>query len=345
MFASCATLTTARHKNLLSPIREFFAAHKGGGRRVLDEEISVEDVVVIGGGPAGAACTLWLHQLGLKVLLLEAGHAIGGLQLRSPYVNRWLPGVVNQTGKDVAASLQQHLSAAGAPYRLDYRIDRIGKTHPRGVFELWRGREVVRAGHVVLATGARPRTGGFTECDSVAIGPGMPMERQSVAGRRVAILGGGDNAFDQAVFVQGRGASLVDIYCRNPPRALPLLRRGVDAGRVHVGPFDADPSRMSVNGIPYDFFGVQFGFEACIPPGLPLQLHQGSVVVDPQGAVPGVPRLYAAGEVTGFWHPCVVTSYAQGIQVAKSIQQRLDAGMASQPLPVPERPVESAVPG
>ena len=241
--------------------------------------------------------------------------------------------------------IASNCSTAGAPYRLDYRIDRIGKTHPRGVFELWRGREVVRAGHVVLATGARPRTGGFTECDSVAIGPGMPMERQPVAGRRVAILGGGDNAFDQAVFVQGRGASLVDIYCRNPPRALPLLRRGVDASRVHVGPFDADPSRMSVNGIPYDFFGVQFGFEACIPPGLPLQLHQGSVVVDPQGAVPGVHRLYAAGEVTGFWHPCVVTSYAQGIQVAKSIQQRLDAGMASKPLPVPERPVESAVPG
>lgn len=296
--------------------------------RMPDEEIQVEDVAVVGGGPAGAACALWLHQLGLKVLLLEAGDAIGGLQLRSPYTNRWLPGVVNQTGRDVAASLQQHLADASVAYRLGFRIDRLCRTQFQGEFELWHGRDVVRAVHVVLATGARPRTGGFAESDSVAIGPGMPMERLPVTGRRVAILGGGDNAFDQAAFALGRGARLVDIYCRNPPQALPLLRRQIDPGRVHVGPFDADPSRMSVNGVAYDFFGVQFGFESCMPPGLPLPVRQGHVVVDQQGAVAGIPRLYAAGEVTGYWHPCVATSYAQGIQVAKSIQLRLHAEKA-----------------
>jgi len=285
----------------------------------------LEDVAVVGGGPAGAACALWLHQLGLRVLLLEAGDAIGGLQLRSPYTNRWLPGVVNQTGRDVAASLQQHLSDASVPYRLGFRVDRLDRPHPHGEFELRHGRQVVRAGHVVLATGARPQALIFPQGGSVAIRPRKPMGRLPVAGRRVAILGGGDNAFDQAAFVLGRGASLVDIYCCNPPRALPLLRRQIDSDHVHVGPFDADPVRMTVNGAAYDFFGVQFGFESCVPPGLPLPLHQGGVVVDQQGAVPGVDRLYAAGEVTGFWHPCVATSYAQGIQVAKSIQLRLHA--------------------
>jgi thioredoxin reductase len=291
------------------------AASKGQG--------ILEDVVVIGGGPAGAACALWLHQLGSRVLLLEAQGAIGGLQLRSPYANRWLPGVMDRSGRDVAASLQRHLETAGVPHRVDFEVEHVvGRAQ---CFEVWRGGESIPARHLVLATGAQPRDGGFRASATVAIGPGMPMELLPVAGKRVAILGGGDNAFDQAAFVQRRGAQQLHIYCRNPPRAQPLLQRQVDASQVLVGPFDADAQHMTVNGQPYDLFGVQFGFQACVPRGLDLALCGGCVVVDRHGAVPGVPRLHAAGEVTGFWHPCVATAYAHGIQVAKAIQQALQA--------------------
>jgi hypothetical protein len=41
---------------------------------------------------------------------------------------------------------------------------------------------------------------------------------------------------------------------------------------------------------------------------------------DRQSAIPKFPGLFAAGEVTNFWHPCVTTAYAHGVQVAKSIQ-------------------------
>jgi thioredoxin reductase len=284
----------------------------------------LEDVVVIGGGPAGAACALWLHQLGQQVLLLESQDAIGGLQRRSPYTNRWLPGVLDQAGHEVAAALQRHLQAAGVPYRLGFQAERLGRARGGG-FQVWGGGQVIGAAHVVLATGARPRAGGFADGGPVAIGPGAPMERLPVAGKRVAILGGGDNAFDQAAFVQARGAAAVHVYCRSAPRAQPLLRGRVPHEQVHVGPFVADAAGMTVNGRPYDLFGVQFGFEACVPPGLRLPLRDGCIVVDRHGAVPSVRGLHAAGEVTGFWHPCVATAYAHGIQVAKAIQQALDA--------------------
>ena len=280
----------------------------------------MNDAVVIGGGPAGAACALWLHQLGMDVRLLEAGPAVGGLQLRSPYTNRWLPGLQGRTGQEVAAGLQDHLLDANVPHTVGFEVTAIRQAAGARHWEVAGGRTVHRARHVVIATGSKPRRGGFVESDCIGIGPGMSMERIAVAGRRVAILGGGDNAFDQASFALRRGAASVDIFSRSAPRAQPILQRQVSAEAVHVGPFDVDPKAMTVNDRPFDVLGVQYGFEASIPAGLRLALDDGYIEVDRSGAVPGLSGLYAAGEVTNFWHPCVTTAYAHGVQVAKSIQ-------------------------
>lgn len=280
----------------------------------------MDDVLVVGGGPAGAACAPWLHQFGMEVMLLEAGPAIGGLQLRSPYVNRWIPGVPGKTGQEVAAQLQGHLQAASVPHAVGFGLASI-RRHAGGTeWEVTGSGGTHRARCVVIATGSKPRQGGFVEAGNVGIGPGVSMERIPVRDKRVAILGGGDNAFDMAAFALRRGARSVDIYCRHAPRAQPILQRDIPAHCVHVGPFQANQACMTVNARAYDVLGVQFGFEACIPGGLSLPLSEGYIQVDRRGAVPSHPGLFAVGDVTNFWHPCVATAAAHGVQVAKSIQ-------------------------
>lgn len=289
----------------------------------------IEDVIVVGGGPAGAACALWAHQLGMRALLVEAGPAVGGLQLRSPYTNRWIPGLQGKTVQEVAASLQAHLEAAAVPHLVNFTAVKIARSAEHPGWEVSNERALHMARYVVIATGAKPRREGFVENDRLGIGPGVSMDRLDVAGKRVAILGGGDNAFDQAIFALRRGARSADIYCRRAPRAQQILQREIAAECVHVGPFRADQSHMTVNGRPYDILGVQFGFEACIPGGLRLPLRDGYIAVDRRGAVPEFPGLFAAGEVTNYWHPCVTTSYAHGVQVAKSIQAELQASSST----------------
>lgn len=283
----------------------------------------IEDVIVVGGGPAGVACALWAHQLGMRVLLLEAGPAVGGLQLRSPYLNRWLPGLQERTGQEMAAALQAHLVAAAVPHAVNFPVASVRRAAGHAGWDVSNGEVTHAARYVVIATGSKPRREGFFESDSVGIGPGVSMERLDLVGKRVAILGGGDNAFDQANFAVRRGARCVDIYCRRAPRAQPILRRQSEARAVHVGPFHANQYTMTVNGMPYDILGVQFGFEASVPAGLRLPMRDGYVDVDRRGEVRQFPRLFAAGEVTHYWHPCVTTSCAHGVQVAKSIQNEL----------------------
>lgn len=276
-----------------------------------------KDAIIAGGGPAGAACAIWLRQLGADVLLIEAQDRLGGLQRRSPYENLWIPGVRGRTGQEVAEALDAHVAALDIPVLRGCPVTQVAAdgrrvTTPRGDFA---------ARFLVIATGSKPRGGGFTAAANVAIGPGVAMEALDVADKPVAILGGGDNAFDQARFVRDRGGRPT-LFSRRAPRAQKRLQALIPDVPVVIGPYAADPAAMTVNEQPFAAFGVMYGFEAVIPPGLTPELDNGYVRVDRHGET-SLPGVFACGEVTDDWHPCVTTSAAHGIQVAKAISRRL----------------------
>ena len=273
-------------------------------------------VLVIGGGAAGGACAIWLKKLGVEVVLLEAAGKMGGLQWLSPYENLWMPGVQGRTGQEMAADLEDHARAVG----VDIRLDCPALSVDTGWRVTTPGGELT-APYLVIATGTRPRAGPFTPSATVAIGPGTPMESMPVEGRKVAIFGGGDNAFDQARFTRDRGGH-VTVFTRTPPRAQALVQAAIPDVRVVTGPYTADPAAMTVNGEAFDLFGVMYGFDAVLPAGLTPVMDNGFVAVDRYGAT-SLEGVYACGEVTDYWHPCVATSIAHGVQVAWQIAQKL----------------------
>ena len=272
-----------------------------------------KEAIILGGGPAGLSAAIWLKKLGVDAVLLERSGALGGLQRRSPYENLWIPGVQGKTGQDVARALADHAAALGVEVRLNHAAP-VSRDH------LWRTGDFTAA-FVVIATGSTPRAGRFTASATVAIGPGEPMEALDVKGRRVAILGGGDNAFDQARFVRDRGGS-VTVFSRGEPRGQAMLRDMISNVRLVVGPYEARQKAMTVNGEAFDAFGVMYGFEAVVPDGLTPRREKGYVKVDRFGQT-SLEGVYACGEVTDYWHPCVTTAAAHGVQVAKQIATKL----------------------
>ena len=60
---------------------------------------------IIGGGPAGMSCALWLHNYGLRPVIVEQETALGGMARRSPYPNEWLLGRPDQSARQNAANL------------------------------------------------------------------------------------------------------------------------------------------------------------------------------------------------------------------------------------------------
>jgi len=147
---------------------------------------------------------------------------------------------------------------------------------------------------------------------------------QDYSGLSVAVLGGGDNAFENYVYVRNRGAREVHLYARSVRAQQQWVMRAGAQG-VRVGPYQVDPAARSVDGRRYDLILVFYGWEPQADFADSLKLardERGYIRTDFATAQTSLPDIYAIGEVANRMHPCVVTSMADGVVAAKAIQRR-----------------------
>lgn len=295
------------------------------------------DAVIIGAGPAGASCATWLARLGFSVCVFDADSAVGGLCRHNPFRDDWNVSLPGMTGPQVADNFAASLAQAGVPVYLSCPIQQVQPIE--GGFSL-HGPALaspVYARHVVVATGVRarglhdPSGSAVSALPGVLVGPGQAIVDQSFAGKTVAVLGGGDNAFENALYACDHGAGRVEIFARTV-RAQAQFRNRFPAHQVHVGPYTVDPYQRVVNTRPFDLIMVFYGWEPCAAFADALGLArtvQGFIDTHPRTAETSFPGVYAVGEVAQRQHPCVVTAMADGVAAAKAIQARLEAGVCA----------------
>lgn len=290
------------------------------------------DAAIVGGGPAGISCAVWLALFGFRPIVLEAAERVGGLCRGNPYADPWtvcLP--YTATGNDIANHLEINIQQAGVPVHNNFRVERITPESEKFVLQAEDGRSV-RASYVVIASGVRFRGLGSSAANTattegVIVGPGAQVVAQNFSGLRVAVLGGGDNAFENALYVRSKGAKQVDLYARTV-RAQKQFVNKMPAADVYRGSYEVDVQGRQVNGRQYDLLMVFYGFEPIdeFTAGLALKrTREGFLYADPQTTETSQPGVYAIGEVTQRLHPCVVTALADGVLAAKAIQARLEA--------------------
>lgn len=297
----------------------------------------VYDAAIVGGGPAGVSCAIWLARLGFAPILVEAADAVGGLCRTHPFPDLWNAAQPGLTGPQIADNLALSLQQAGVPVLLSSRacgVTSLGKGYALHMA----GRdEEIRARHLVLATGVRARGLGRAQGDAddepwpalegVLIGPGRHIVAQDFRGKSVAVLGGGDNAFENALYALEHGAGSLRVYARSV-RAQRQFVRKLAASHVQTGHYSVDAAARTVDGQPYDLILVFYGWEPCVRYAAELGLQrsaQGFIATDMETAQTSVPDVYAIGEVAQRQHPCVVTALADGVTAAKAIQARIEA--------------------
>jgi len=293
------------------------------------------DAVIVGGGPAGASCAIWLARLGLAPLLVEAGAQPGGLANDNPFADDWIAVLPGVTGQQVAANIAASVQAAGVPLRLRTRALQARRAPAGFEVELAAHDQApvtVRSRALVIASGVRARGLPGHPADAawpgVFIGPGSSIMAQDYAGLSVAVLGGGDNAYENFIYVRNRGARSVHLYARSVRAQQQWVARAGHQG-VHVGPYRVDPAARTVDGCAYDLILVFYGWQpqAAFAEGLGLRCDErGYIRTDAVTAEASVPDVYAIGEVAHRMHPCVVTSMADGVVAAKAIQRRWERG-------------------
>ncbi|TXH76483.1 MAG: NAD(P)/FAD-dependent oxidoreductase [Lysobacteraceae bacterium] len=299
------------------------------------------DSVVIGGGPSGASCALWLKLMGLRPCIVERAQSLGGLQNDSPYPNEWIASVMDKDGMRIAADIHAHVMK----HRIDCRLGRgaVGLVQTGDAFRVdIDGGDAIEGKALVLASGVRPVSGGFVASPKVLIGPGSQIAARDYRGQRVAILGGGDNAFENYLFVRERGAESARIFTRSVRTRKEFLDR-VPPEDVQIGTFLADNDHSAAAWRDYDLILVMYGWEAHVPYLGALQLARdprGFVQVDAECRT-SIKGVYAVGEVTRRAHPCCATAIADGVIAAKSIQQSLEQDVIARYVAAAKRASES----
>lgn len=228
-------------------------------------ENTIYDAAIVGGGPAGVSCAVWLARLGLAPVLVERGPAIGGLCLSHSFADNWNASLPGFTGPQVAENLALSLEQAAVPILLSSAAERAVAVAVG--YELYVAGQTapLLARHLVLATGVRART--LPQCEGIEaqgilVGPGTHIVSQAFQGKRVAVLGGGDNAFENALYAIEHGAE-VDLYARTV-RAQHQFVRLFPGSSVNVGPYQVSPAARRVNDKTYDLIMVfMAGSPAC----------------------------------------------------------------------------------
>src|SRR5512145_3195436 len=119
-------------------------------------------VPIIGGGPAGMSCALWLHNYGLRPIIIEKADALGGMARSSPYPNDWLLGRSGETARQNAEALARHIRHVGVETLPGAKPELIRREHD-GTFALGLALSAPQATRsvsckaLVLATGTRFR--------------------------------------------------------------------------------------------------------------------------------------------------------------------------------------------
>jgi len=287
------------------------------------------DAVIVGAGPAGVSCAIWLARLGLSPVVVEAGARVGGLVAGNPFADEWNATLPGQTGVQVAANLAESLERAAVPVRLQAPAAGVRRRDDSVEVLLGGARPATLAGRcLVIASGVRarglPGQAPGSHWPGVLVGPGSSIVAQDYTGRAVAVLGGGDNAFENFVYVRNRGAREVHLYARTVRAQQQWVARAGTQG-VRVGPYVVDPAARTVDGRAYDLILVFYGWEpqAAFADDLALARDaRGYIHTDFATARTSVPEVYAIGEVANRMHPCVVTAMADGVVAAKDIQRR-----------------------
>lgn len=286
------------------------------------------NVIVVGGGIAGLSVAIWARRLGLSAAVLEQGAEFGG-QLRSiaqPIVD--YPGLEGTSGRDLSQRLREQAEAAGAAIRPDCTVRRID-CHTR-LCETAQG--MLAGDAIVLATGLSPRRLGVPgEAELAVHRPSR--EPEWFRGKRVAVIGGGDRAVENALLLSpvARQVHLIVRAPRLKARQTFLgqlagtdvrTETAVTAFRYPPGEVQLDLRRCGQNEtLLADAVCIYIGNRpnTDLVAGQAALTPEGYLITDREGCS-SVPGLYGVGDVcTAPAYQSLATAAGQAMVVAKHI--------------------------
>ena len=158
------------------------------------------DILIIGGGPAGATAGIYTARAGLKVGILDKGLTTGALGTTSKIAN--YPGVDGEiSGADLLKVMRKQAQSFGAEFINDKAIGSDLSSNPKVIFGNF---GVYSARAIIIATGSMGRAN-LIKGEAELLGRGVSYcavcDAAFFKGKDVAVIGKSDEAIEEALYL------------------------------------------------------------------------------------------------------------------------------------------------
>ena len=165
------------------------------------------DIIIVGAGPAGLTAALYASRANKKVLILEA-KSYGGQIINAAKIENY-PGIDNISGFDYATNLYNQVKK----YNVEIKYETATRVTKDKEVYTDKGKYTAKA--VIIATGASSRRLNI-ENEQNFIGKGVSYcatcDGNFYSKKDVAIIGGGQTAIDDAIYLSGIVSKIYLIY-------------------------------------------------------------------------------------------------------------------------------------
>jgi thioredoxin reductase (NADPH) len=302
------------------------------------------NVVIIGSGPAGLTAALYAGRANLAPLLIE-GLEAGGQLMLTTMVENW-PGFRDGImGPDLMADMRAQAERFGAEI-VQGTVTRVDLSGPPFTIALGDGR-VFTTRAIIIATGASARwleIGSDRKLSGHGVSTCATCDGYFFRGRPIAVVGGGDSALEEAIFLTKFASKVTVIHRRNSLRASKIMQDKAFANPKIEFLWDSEvvdvkdlakgevtslvvrnlrtntDSELPVDGL---FIAIGHTPNTALFKGQ-LQLDDTGYIVTKHGSHTSVPGVFAAGDVQDHVYRQAITAAGSGCMAAIDAEHYLE---------------------
>lgn len=300
------------------------------------------DIIIIGSGPAGLSAAIYAQRACLDTIVIEKNGISGGQVLNTWEVDNY-PGFPGVTGFELSRQFREHANKLGARVVQDEVVQvELSGNVKKVVCE----EETYEARCVILASGAHHRTlevPGEEELRGAGVSYCATCDGAFFRGRTVAVVGGGDAALEDAIFLARMCEKVYIVHRRDKLRGAKRLQERLQAleniefvwnsetaaiegnGQVEALRLrqtkTGEEKRLDVDGV---FIAVGIAPESELYAGQLELDEQGYTRADESGQT-SVPGVFAAGDVRTKALRQILTAASDGANCVASAERYLQA--------------------
>ncbi|HEV3378661.1 MAG TPA: thioredoxin-disulfide reductase [Thermoleophilaceae bacterium] len=187
----------------------------------------IENVVIVGSGPAGYTAALYTARADLEPLVVE-GFAWGGLLQQTTDVENYPGYPKGVLGPEMMQDFRDQAERFGARYITDDATNIELSDDPGGVHVVHVGDQQIRTRAVILAMGAEPKKLGVPGEEELAargVSYCATCDAAFFRGAETVVVGGGDTAMEDATFLAKFADKVYVVHRRDDFRASAIMRQ------------------------------------------------------------------------------------------------------------------------